>query len=119
MADELSTWILQELDDRDWSMRKLARRIGVSASSVSDLINGKMGASVEMCKRLAHAFNVPQESVMRRAGILAPEPPETASLVEANRLFAQLTEEERQMKIVEMRALIERRRSAELTTDTA
>jgi hypothetical protein len=56
--------------------------------------------------------------VLRRAGILDPEPSETASLIEANRLFAQLTDEERRMKIVEMRALIERRRSAELATDT-
>jgi transcriptional regulator with XRE-family HTH domain len=116
--DTFGTWLAAELKYQGWSMSELARRCDVSHATISRIISGERNPSASVCTAIAKAFKMSQEDVLRRAGILDPEPSETASLIEANRLFAQLTDEERRMKIVEMRALIERRRSAELATDT-
>jgi transcriptional regulator with XRE-family HTH domain len=116
--NDFGTWLAQELNDREWSMSKLARLCGVTHATISRIISGERNPSNELLLAIAQALLLSPEFVMHKAGILGPEPPQTASLIEANRLFAQLTDEERRMKIVEMRALIERRRSAELATDT-
>ena len=115
MNDELATWLNEQLQRRNWSIREAARQIGVSHTSISDLINGQMNASPEMCNRLARVFDVPAVDLFRRAGLLPPETGnEEPSLREALHLFRELPPERRKTILIAMRALLEEeRRTAE------
>ena len=62
---------------------------------------------VEFCLGVARAFNLPPEEVLREAGILPPEPPQTAMTKQALLYFSQLTEEQQRVVLTQLRALAE------------
>ena len=72
------------------------------------LAKGEMKPSVQMCKKIASAFLIPSQEVMARVGMLDPIPPETASRREADYLFSKLSDEEQEIVLAQMRALVER-----------
>lgn len=111
MEDGFSTWFEQQLKKRGWSKREMARRVGVSHSAIAYIANGEMRPSVDMCKKVARVLGISNREVMIRAGILDPEPPETASRREADFLFSQLADEEQEIVLAQMRALVERKRA--------
>jgi transcriptional regulator with XRE-family HTH domain len=119
MEDKLSIWLNDQLEEHGWSMRELARRAGVSGASISLLISGQMSLSADMSRKLAQALDVPLEEVMRRAGILPPEPPETPSLIEAMRHFARLSKEQQKQMVIQMKALADAEEEARETARTA
>ena len=111
MKPEFPVWFSEQLQERGWSRREMARRLGVSHSSIAYLAKGEMKPSVEMCKKIANAFLIPNQEVMARVGMLDPIPPETASRREADFLFSKLSDEEQEIVLAQMRALVERRRA--------
>ena len=110
MVDDLATWMRHELSTRAWSMREMARRVGVSHTAIINVASGRVRPSAGLCRKIALVLHVPPEQVFRRAGFLPPAPRGTPSLLEANFLFAQLSEGEQETLLTMMRALVEKRR---------
>ena len=93
--DAFSTWLAKLLEEKDWSMRRLARESGISQSTVSKVINGAQLPTYEFCVGIAKGLGLAQDEVLTLAGKL-PKPPEwTPDLQEWTYLFEQLTEEDR------------------------
>jgi transcriptional regulator with XRE-family HTH domain len=74
METSFDTWLMNELKDRRWSMRELARRAGISHTWVADIANAEKEPSADFCIAISEALNYSREYVMRRAGILLPLP---------------------------------------------
>lgn len=75
--DKLSQWIINQLSDRGWSQRELARRSELSQSRVNNVINGIFKPDADFCLAIAKALNTPPEPLLHLAGIL-PQQPEPA-----------------------------------------
>lgn len=60
-AEHPGTFILEEMEERQWLNRDLAYILGVPESTVSAILNGRRGISAEMAKALGDAFDVPAE----------------------------------------------------------
>lgn len=68
MAENTTSWVAhpgeyirEELEARNLSQRDLAFILGCPEQSLTLILNGKRGVSVEMAKQLAHAFDVSPE----------------------------------------------------------
>jgi len=103
----LGKWLLQELDDRRWSMREFARRCEVSESTISRIVSGKRNPSSELCRKMAEVLRLPAEKIFRQAGLLPQAPEDSPGLKEALYLFRQLPEGERRRILLIMRTLLE------------
>ncbi len=79
MSESLKLWLSQELNQRNWSHRELARQTGITQSFISNVIAGKKPPSVNFCRQIAQALEVSPELVLRLAGILPPAEPATAT----------------------------------------
>lgn len=77
VSTKFGTWILRELDRRGWSQSEAARRGGISSTSISMVISGKMNPEIKFYRGVSRAFNLPLEDVLRQAGVLPAEPPLT------------------------------------------
>ena len=89
-------WIKQESQSRDLSQKRLAQKMGISQSYLSDVINGKKPPSVEFCHKLADALGETPEHVLRLAGVLPPLPDsDDPILTEAVELLRQLSPHKR------------------------
>ena len=111
----LVEWLIRETEQRGWSYNQLAKRAGLSSSGISLVLSGQRRAGFEFCTKIARAFSVPAEDVLRRAGLLPPVPTETPSLREVIHLFNQLSPEQQDNMIAMARALLaeQKRRSKE------
>ena len=76
--EKLIEFLKAELSSRGWSHRELARRAGVSPTSVSGTINSHRPAGSDFCKKIATALDVPPERVLRIAGLLPAVPDENS-----------------------------------------
>lgn len=74
MAVDFATWLLHELEKRDWSQSELARRSGTTPTHVSRIISGGRMPGLDFCQKIAMAFRMPLEDVLRHAGILPSKP---------------------------------------------
>lgn len=74
VENNLATWIIEELERRDWSQRKLAKEAGLSHTQVSNVLAGNRNVTFEFCQAVATAFGESTENVMRVAGLLPPLP---------------------------------------------
>ena len=110
MGEKLATWFKGEIEERGWSLRETARRMGVSHTTAVNIANGRNRPSVKLCRRIAHTFGASPLEIMRMAGLLEPAPADTARLEEVKRLFAELSTEEQDIVLTQMQALVERRR---------
>lgn len=74
-----SSWLLQELNKRNWGQNDLSRaakRAGykLSQAQISNIINNNRKAGGDTCIAIAHALGVPREEVFRARGWLLREP---------------------------------------------
>ena len=63
-------YIEDELQRREWSRSDLARKGDITPTQVTRILSRKQMAGKDFCQAIARAFNVPEEDVFRRAGIL-------------------------------------------------
>jgi DNA-binding XRE family transcriptional regulator len=105
---DVATWLNEEAQSRGWSFREIARRIGVSHTTIIKVVNEQMRPSAELCISLAKLFRTAPENVLRLAGYLPPQPEKSINTVEANHLFSQLSEDEQEVLLTQMRALVEK-----------
>jgi len=76
MSDKLTALLADELHSRSWSMRELARRAGVSHTTIASVLNGERKPTVVVCRGIARALSIPTEDVLRLAGFLPQLPDE-------------------------------------------
>ena len=100
-------WLNDELNRRGWSRSEAARRGHISASMMDKVINEIANPGLDFCNAIARAFCIPPEDVLRRAGLLPPAPPESASLNEALFLFRQLHPDTQDQVLAMLRGLVE------------
>jgi len=74
MSDKLTARLADELNTRGWSMREMARRAGVSHTTIASIMSGRRKATADVCKGIAKALNVPTEDILRLVGLLPPLP---------------------------------------------
>ena len=99
MANNLSVYLNGELEKRGWSQRELARRAGLSPTSISEVMAGKRGPGRRVCQAVAQALQVPPERILLEAGILEPLP-DSVLFHELTTIAKQLSEQNQQ-KLVE------------------
>jgi transcriptional regulator with XRE-family HTH domain len=96
MEHELSDWISEKLKEKGWSVREFGRRIGVSPSHASRVVNGHVTPSFRLCNEIARAFSVRPQKVLVLAGLIPPEPAEVAGEKRMLHLYRELPAEDRQ-----------------------
>jgi transcriptional regulator with XRE-family HTH domain len=102
---EISEWLGRQLKERAWSSSELARRAGISQSSVSNVLTGKQIPGLEFCKGVARALDVRTEELLQRAGHLPPMPEPVVEEREALRLLRGLNGSMRGVALSLLRAL--------------
>ncbi len=77
-------WFNQQLQKRGWTQGKLIAQSGrtkaerLSSAAVSRYSTGKMLPDAASCQKIARAFDVPVEFVLRKAGLIdTPSPDES------------------------------------------
>ena len=68
--DKIGEWINSKLRERGWSQAELARRAGVSRTSISDAISGKENVGSNLATAIARALDVSEMEVLQLAGIV-------------------------------------------------
>jgi transcriptional regulator with XRE-family HTH domain len=101
----LSVWLVNKIKDRGWSIRELARRAGVSHTSVAKAVSGETRPSPGVCLGIAYAFGELPEDVLRLAGHLPPLPSAVAEEHEAVRILRSLPQAERSTVMRMLRGL--------------
>lgn len=74
MANNLSVYLNEELNKGGWSQRELARRAGLSPTSISEVMAGKRGPGKRCCQAVAKALHAPPERILQGDGIIEPPP---------------------------------------------
>ena len=121
MSDTFVSWLNERLEERGWSMREFGRQIDVSPSHAARIINGDALPSMKLTIEIAAALDTSPEIVLRKAGLLPPDDPETEDRREAQYLFSQLVDEDQTTVLTIMRALLGRNRAegqAKVQTDS-
>ena len=63
-------FVNSEMQSREWSRADLSRKSGIAAPQITRVLNREQDPGELFCKGIARAFNVPEEDIFRRAGIL-------------------------------------------------
>ena len=69
---DFHTWMLQEMKERDLSQADLSRKTKLSTAAISLVVGSGRGAGPEACRAIARAFDLSEEFVFRKAGLLSP-----------------------------------------------
>lgn len=70
--EDFSTWLAQEMEEREWTSAVLARKSGLSPGSISNIIRRARRPGPGFAARVAIAFNLPPDEVFVKAGLLPP-----------------------------------------------
>lgn len=104
--NKLSTWLVNQLNDRNWSHRELGRRAGVSGAAVSRVISGEQNPGADFCAKIAKALGEPQDKIFRLAGLLSSNPGPARCEDELLAVFRQLSEERQGFLLDAARGLV-------------
>ena len=110
VGDDLAFWLNKELQGRGWSQRELARRAGVSASTVSDVIAEKRLPTWDFCASIARPLQVDPDEVFVLAGLKRPPPAAVAEEEEALGILRRLPGSVRDVVMAMLRGLARERR---------
>ena len=106
MMSKLSDFLNDEIEERGWSKRELARRAGISSATVTDVMNERAAPGTRFCISISRALGRLPEDIMRLAGILPPLPPTVEEEREAVNMFRRLNRQARGVILVTMRSLL-------------
>ena len=67
-------WLNSELDNKGWSYSELARRGGITHTSISKIINERQQPGLKVARGIAKALDIPLEVILRKTGILPSIP---------------------------------------------
>jgi transcriptional regulator with XRE-family HTH domain len=91
-------WLQALLSERGIGVRELSRMSGLSPAAISNVLNRNRGVGAEFCQAIARALKLPEEEVFLRAGL---------SKGPLSRLFFQLSPEQQEIILAEMRRMVE------------
>lgn len=99
---DFTEWVRQKLSERGWDQAELSRQAKrkgypIGTSQISRVLNGYSRAGEDFCKGIAHALDVPEPEVFKRAGIVSSgdKPLTSDEKAELNGLIDELTTSER------------------------
>lgn len=104
---EITVFLNEQIEKRGWSISEFARRMGVSQTLASDVLNGKVkgGPSAKFVIRAAEALDVDPVWLLRLADILPSERPSVQEEEEAIRLLRSLSPDRRSLILITLRGL--------------
>src|SRR5688572_148866 len=105
MSNVLRAWVSEELEQRNWSHRELARKTGFSPSFVSKILSGERNVSADFCIRVAQALEEAPEKLLRLAGILPTALEDDPTLAEIQDLVRHLPPSQRKEALRYLRYL--------------
>ncbi len=108
MSNELIVWLNDELQERGWSIREMARRAALSHSTISNILSGG-SPTFDVCAAIARATGVSPVSLFRKAGLLPSTTEEKESRETMLHWFDQLSDEDQERAIVLLRSLADLR----------
>ncbi len=77
-TQDFAEWLETELKNRDWRPADLARESGLYAATINRILNRERHAGPETCRAIAHALDIDEVIIFRKAGLLSPLPPAAA-----------------------------------------
>jgi len=103
-------WLNEMMKQRNLSQSELARRAGISQSGISLILSGERNPGSDVCRGIADALDLPPKTVFIEAGLFPPEPDFDPDAEEVLRLFRKLPPTEKDIILIQMRALARRER---------
>ncbi|GIU91393.1 MAG: transcriptional regulator [Acidimicrobiia bacterium] len=105
-GSELGSFIRQQRERANLSLRRLAERAGVSNPYLSQIERGIRQPSAEILKRISRALEISAETLYSRAGLIeqGSQPPTVVEAIEADR---RLSPRQKQVLLDLYRALVE------------
>ncbi len=89
---KFNDWLLEQLNEINWSQADLARASGLTRAAISRYINDLPRTPDEAAlRKIAKAFRYSPEIVFRAAGILPPAPKDDPVIAEIEHLARQLS----------------------------
>ena len=119
MENTLATWLNMKLQSRGWSQRELARRAGVSHTTVSQVISKVRQPTWDFCASVAVALGEPIDEVFILAGLKNPLPPAVEEEREAIRILRSLSTTVRNVAMTVLRAIAGESTNADISTGLA
>jgi len=107
MTKDFIDWLNKELNNRGWPNSELVKRSGLANSTVSMALSRQSNIGYTFCVGVANAFNMPPESIMRKAGLLPIKPTDTELDEQLLFLFNKLPKEQKSLVLLMIRALVE------------
>jgi transcriptional regulator with XRE-family HTH domain len=71
-AQTFAIWLEEQLKEQGISQSELARRAGVTRGAINNILQGERGPGVDLSNGIAKALGLPEEMVLRVAGLLPP-----------------------------------------------
>lgn len=102
LMETFGDWLAKEVRDRNWNLSDLARAAGLRASTLSRVMSETSKAGPSVCRAVAKALKLPEETVFRQAGLLSPLP-----AAESDQTLPELLEVARQLPPDERRELLD------------
>jgi transcriptional regulator with XRE-family HTH domain len=104
--NEVGSFIREQRERANLSLRRLAERAGVSNPYLSQIERGIRNPSAEILKRLSRALEISAETLYTRAGLIE-DGPAAPTVVEAIESDRRLTPRQKQVVLDLYRALVE------------
>ena len=96
MESTFSSWLLHELDKRQWSQSDLARASGLTRGAISNIVNEKSSLGLDSVTGIAKAFRIPVTEVLAAAGVIPKVAKKNAEEEQLLYLFRQLSNYDRE-----------------------
>ncbi|MGW2861849.1 helix-turn-helix domain-containing protein [Streptomyces sp. NPDC001205] len=114
--DDLKALIERVMTDKDWTLSTLARRAGISTSTLhswksGDRATGSRGPSPALLRKFADGAGLPVAEVFEAAGRVVPAPMDDEDERQFLHLLRTLDDGDREIVKATMRAMSERQRS--------
>ncbi len=96
MCNKLRSWLNNELNDRGWSHRELARRSKISQAQISGFLSGERGIGLDTINAISRVLQIPPEKLLEMADLLPSTVPKDYTFDEILQVMKRLSPERRQ-----------------------
>jgi len=95
MCRKLRNWLNDELNDRGWSHRELARRSGISQAQISGFLSGERGIGLDSINAISRVLQIPPEKLLEMVDLLPSTYPKDYTFDEVLKIMKRLSPERR------------------------
>lgn len=103
---DIGSFIRQQREIAQQSIRDLAKRAGVSNPYLSQIERGLRKPSAEILQQIARALEISAETLYERAGMLDPKESQGNGVVDAIAVDARLNDEQKQAMLAIYRSFV-------------